>query len=118
MTQYICIKNRQYYTEHKPKIGDVYLVLPPMKQDLQWNLYEKSDHHVSGLRYILGLPSDIFLEHFKPLDEYRQEQIDQLLSEPPFFQVEPTTFNPKKSILERYGSKETIREIKIDKLLK
>ena len=63
MTQYICIKNRQYYTEHKPKIGDVYLVLPPMKQELQWNLYEKSDHHVSGLRYILGLPSDIFLDY-------------------------------------------------------
>ena len=85
MTQYICIKNRQYYTAYKPKIGDVFWVLPPMKKALQlthyeqWNLYEKSDHHVSGLRYILGLPSDIFLEHFKPLDEYRQEQIDQIL---------------------------------------
>ena len=80
MTQYICIKNRQYYTEHKPKIGDVYLVLPPMKkEELNWNLYEKSDRHVSGLRYLLGLPSPIFLEHFKPLDEYRQEQIDKIL---------------------------------------
>jgi len=117
MTQYICIKNRQYYTLHKPKIGDVFLVLPPMKKELQWNLYQKSDHHVSGLRYILGLPSDIFLEHFKPLDEYRQETIDQLLSEPSCFQVIPMTFNPQKSIIERYGSKETIREIKIEKIL-
>ena len=96
MTQYICIKNRQYYTLHKPKIGDVFLVLPPMKKELQWNLYQKSDHHVSGLRYILGLPSDIFLEHFKPLDEYRQETIDQLLSEPSFFSSYSYDFQPKK----------------------
>ena len=79
MTQYICIKNRQYYTLHKPKIGDVFLVLPPTKKELQWNLFQKSDHHVSGLRYLLGLPSPIFLEHFKPLDEYRQEQIEKIL---------------------------------------
>ena len=117
MTQWICIKNRQYYTFHKPQIGDIFFVLPPTEKKHHWNLYKKSDHHVRGLRYILGLPSDIFLEHFKPLDEYRQETIDQLLSEPSFFQVTPMTFNPKKSIIERYGSKETIREIKIDKIL-
>ena len=80
MTQYICIKNRQYFTRHQPKIGDVYLVAPPMKKkELQWDLYEKSDHHGGGLRYLLGLPSLIFLEHFKPLDEYRNETIDKIL---------------------------------------
>jgi hypothetical protein len=84
MKQYICIKNRkEYYTAVKPKIGDVFFVLPPMKEEngfgLQWNLYKPSPSHVSGLAYQLGLPSEIFLEHFKPLDEYRQETIDQLL---------------------------------------
>ena len=52
------------------------------------------------------------------LDEWRENRLEKLLSEPSCFQVAPMTFNPKKSIIERYGSKETIREIKIDKILK
>jgi len=50
-----------------------------------------------------------FKSHFIRKDIYRNEKLDQLLSEP---------FEPKKSIVERYGSKEIIREIKIDKILK
>ena len=89
------------------KIGDTL-----GNRQITFHLYD-----TQSFRYEFGLIDKQFKNHFADIQDFRQEQIDQILSEPPFFQVDRMTFNPKKSILERYGSKETIREIKIDKIL-
>ena len=131
MTKYICIKDGKFHASHKIKKGDFYWVRTShggaKGEKIHYHLYQESDKHkvvnrpahfLDGYAYKIGLPSHEFSKYLIPIEQYREEQIDELLSEPPFFQVDPMTFNPKKSIIERYGSKETIREIKIDKILK
>ena len=106
MNKCICITENKLWGIRKqpPNVGEVFMYELMGTSQFNYRIYDLE----TG--YFLWQLTDIsFYKIFKDLQKHREQQLEKVLD------IEP--FAPKKSILERWGTKQGKRDIKIDKLL-
>ena len=106
MNKCICITENKLWGIRKqpPNVGEVFMYELMDTSQFNYRIYDLETGD-----FLWQLTDISFYKIFKDLQKHREQQLEKVLD------IEP--FAPKKSILERYGTKQGKRDIKIDKLL-